>query len=126
MTLRLWLVTTQADHNRNMAKLAEVRQRREEAEKRRKAQETEDTKQMEEEREKMKATLYDDDDDDDDTNKKKKSSKSNKSNIPKLDKIVIKKMKPTQMKEALKERGLDIQGNAKQLQQRLLDYEADR
>jgi len=30
------------------------------------------------------------------------------------------------LKEALKERGLDIQGNAKALQARLLEYEKDR
>jgi hypothetical protein len=35
-------------------------------------------------------------------------------------------MKPAACKEALKERGLDIQGNAKALTQRLLDYEKDR
>lgn len=35
-------------------------------------------------------------------------------------------MKPALLKEALKERGLDIQGNAKALTKRLLDYEAAR
>jgi hypothetical protein len=62
------------------------------------------------------------DSDDDGGKKKKKGGKS----IPKLDKIAIKKMKPTQLKEALKERGLDIQGNAKQLTDRLLEYEKNR
>lgn len=58
--------------------------------------------------------------------KKKKKKKEGKVDIPKLDKIVIKKMKPTQLKEAMKERGLDIQGNAKTLTARLLDYEKNR
>lgn len=58
--------------------------------------------------------------------KEKKSEKKGKSGIPKLDKIAIKKMKPAQLKEALKERKLEIQGNAKALQTRLLDYEKDR
>ena len=57
---------------------------------------------------------------------KKKKKKSKEKSIPKLTKIQIKKMKPTQMKEALKERSLDIQGNAKILTQRLLDFEAAR
>ena len=35
-------------------------------------------------------------------------------------------MKPAQLKEALKERGQDIQGNAKALLDRLLKYEAER
>ena len=56
----------------------------------------------------------------------KKKKKKGKDAIPKLDKIAIKKMKPAMVKEALKERGLDIQGNAKVLTQRLLDYENDR
>jgi len=43
-----------------------------------------------------------------------------------LDKITIKKMKPTQLKEALKARNLDIQGNAKELMERLIEYEAAR
>eukprot|EP00522_Entomoneis_paludosa_P008236 CAMPEP_0172455432 /NCGR_PEP_ID=MMETSP1065-20121228/12064_1 /TAXON_ID=265537 /ORGANISM="Amphiprora paludosa, Strain CCMP125" /LENGTH=197 /DNA_ID=CAMNT_0013207893 /DNA_START=54 /DNA_END=647 /DNA_ORIENTATION=- len=111
-------VTTEADHKRNMSKLAEVRKRREEAEKRRKAEE-QAAIELEEERKKLAAMTTADEED---SGKKKKG----KSTIPKLDKISIKKMKPTQMKEALKERGLEIQGNAKQLQQRLLDYEAAR
>ena len=35
-------------------------------------------------------------------------------------------MKPAQLKEALKERDLDIQGNSKQLTERLLEYEKNR
>mmetsp|Transcript_24620 Transcript_24620/g.44442 ORF Transcript_24620/g.44442 Transcript_24620/m.44442 type:complete len:274 (+) Transcript_24620:77-898(+) len=60
----------------------------------------------------------------DDEGKKKK--KKGKSVIPKIDKIAIKKMKPAQLKEVLKERGLEIQGNAKALQARLLKYEQER
>jgi hypothetical protein len=55
---------------------------------------------------------------------KKKNSSSNK--IPKLDKIMIRKLKPAQLKEALKERGLSYQGNAKELTDRLIEYEANR
>ena len=65
---------------------------------------------------------------------KEKQEKANKaaaknsddSGIPKLDKITIKKMKPALLKEALKERKLDIQGNAKALLDRLLAYEEAR
>jgi hypothetical protein len=35
-------------------------------------------------------------------------------------------MKPTQLKDALKLRELDIQGTAKELMQRLIDYEENR
>lgn len=114
------------EYKRDMAKLAEVRKRREEAEKRAKA-EKDMQDAMEEERKKMVAAIGQDDssDSDNDSKKKKKSSKKAVS-IPKLDKIAIKKMKPAQLKEALKTRGLDIQGNAKELTARLLDYEANR
>jgi hypothetical protein len=111
-------VTTQAEHNKNMARLAEVRRRREEADARRKAEE-EEAKQLEEERKKLAALAMQEAAD-------SESKKSSKKVIPKLDKITIKKMKPAILKEALKERDLDYQGNAKQLQQRLLDYEAKR
>lgn len=114
-------VTTEADHKRNLAKLAEVRRRREEAETKRK-QEEQLEKELDEETKKL-AELVTKGGDDEDGGKK---SKSTKNTIPKLDKITIKKMKPAQMKEAMKERGLDIQGNAKELLQRLLDYEANR
>lgn len=57
---------------------------------------------------------------------KGKGKGDGKGGIPKLDKIAIKKMKPAMLKEALKERSLDIQGNAKTLTKRLLDYEAAR
>lgn len=43
--------------------------------------------------------------------------------VPKLTKIQIKKMKPAEIKEALKERGLSIQGNKNDLTARLLEHE---
>ena len=114
-------ITTQAEHNKNIARLAEVRRRREEADARRKAEE-EAAKQLEEERKKMAAMALEEAEQEAEA----KSKKSSKKVIPKIDKITIKKMKPALLKEALKERDLDIQGNGKQLQQRLLDYEAKR
>lgn len=113
-------VTTEADHRRNMSKLAEVRRRREEAESRRKLEEEEE-KQQEEELKKMAALAVGEDD-----AEKKKKKKKEKEEIPKLDKIQIKKMKPATLKDALKERGLDYQGTAKALQERLIAYEAAR
>ena len=105
-----------------MAKLAEVKARREAA-KAKAAAESEAAAAAEEARKAaVKQANEGDSDSDDGGKKKKKGGKS----IPKLDKIAIKKMKPTQLKEALKERGLDIQGNAKQLTERLLGYEKNR
>jgi hypothetical protein len=111
------------EYKRDMAKLAEVKARREAAQKKA-ADEQAAAEAMEEARKKAAEAAMADDDDDDDGGKKKK--KKGKDAIPKLDKIAIKKMKPAMVKEALKERGLDIQGNAKVLTQRLLDYENDR
>ena len=51
----------------------------------------------------------------------KKSKKKKKKEIQKLSKIEIKKMKPPQLKEALKERGLSTQGNKKELIKRLTE-----
>mmetsp|Transcript_42553 Transcript_42553/g.102560 ORF Transcript_42553/g.102560 Transcript_42553/m.102560 type:complete len:195 (-) Transcript_42553:2524-3108(-) len=116
--------TSAAEHKKNLSKLEEVRKRREEAEKRRKAEEELDVA-MELERKAKIESMRGGDDSDDDGDKKKKK-KSGKSSIPKLSKIEIKKMKPAQMKEALKERGLDIQGNAKALTARLIEYEEKR
>jgi len=115
------VVTTQFEHNKNLAKLAEVKRRREVAEAKRK-QEQEAEELAEAERKAAALTIINNNNDDDD--KKKKKEKTPK--IPKLDKIAIKKMKPAQMKDALKERGLEIQGNAKALTDRLLKYEAER
>ena len=128
------------EYKHDMAKLAEVKARREVAAAK-KAAEAEATKLEEEERKKKveQAGVWDsgsDSDSDDDKKKKKKKKDSKKSKSgkggdggfdgPKLDKITIKKMKPAQLKEALKERGQDIQGNAKTLTTRLLDFEAKR
>ena len=41
----------------------------------------------------------------------------------KLTKIQIKKMKPAELKEALKARGLSIQGNKNDLSARLMEHE---
>lgn len=117
-------VTTEADHRRNLKKLEEVRKRREAAEAKRQAEEELAQQEEEEQRRLAAMTLAEHDNDEEDDKKKKK--KKGKSDIPKLDKITIKKMKPAQMKEALKARGLEIQGNAKELQDRLLKYEAER
>ena len=128
------------EYKHDMAKLAEVKARREVAAAK-KAAEAEATKLEEEERKKQveQAGVWDsgsDSDSDDNKKKKKKKKDSKKSKSgkggdggfdgPKLDKITIKKMKPAQLKEALKERGQDIQGNAKALTTRLLDFEAKR
>lgn len=110
----------EVDHNKNLRKLAEVRKRREEAEAKRKAEE-EAVKELEEARKQEAWAVTGDGASD-----QKKESKKKTEKIPKLDKIAIKKMKPAQMKEALKLRGLDIQGNAKALTDRLLKYEAER
>jgi hypothetical protein len=118
------IITTEADHKRNLGKLAHVRKRREEAEARRKMEEEAEVEKEEMQRSKMASVTLEDVDAGDDKKKKKKKSKEEK--IPKLGKIDIKKMKPAQMKEALKERGLEIQGNATALQARLTKFEAER
>lgn len=64
--------------------------------------------------------------DSEDEEKTSKKKKKKKADVPKLDKITIKKMKPALLKEALKERGLEVQGNAKTLTARLLEFEAKR
>ena len=111
-----------------MAKLAEVRARREAAAAKA-AAEKEEEEAIEAERKELAAragALRLEDNDEEDDKKKKTKKKDKKNNIPKLDKITIKRMKPAQMKTALKERGLEIQGNAKTLTERLLKYEAER
>lgn len=113
------------EYKRDMAKLNEVRKRRELSEAKAKAQKDFENSLEEERKKKAKeagATV------DDSEDKKKKSSKkkSKDNDIPKLDKIAIKKMKPAKLKESLKARGLDIQGNAKTLTERLLEYESAR
>ena len=117
------------EYKRDMAKLAEVRARREAAAKRAAAEKEAEAAAEKDRQARLEAANLDadsDSDSDDDDKKKKKKSSKKKASVPKLDKIVIKKMKPTQLKEALKARGLDIQGNAKTLTARLLEYEASR
>lgn len=128
------------EYKRDMAKLEEVRKRREAAAQRAlEEREIKGTAELEARERAQKMGILEEEDDDSedevDDNKKKPDDKKNKvssSNkkstpiIPKLDKIAIKKMKPTQLKEALKARNLDIQGNAKELTDRLLEYEAAR
>ena len=109
------------EYKRDMAKLAEVKARRAAAQQ--KAADEKAAAEAAEVARKAAVEAANAGDDDDDGKKKKKKGKDG---IPKIDKIAIKKMKPAQLKEALKERGLDIQGNAKALTQRLLDYEKDR
>mmetsp|Transcript_5761 Transcript_5761/g.14385 ORF Transcript_5761/g.14385 Transcript_5761/m.14385 type:complete len:196 (-) Transcript_5761:492-1079(-) len=113
--------TSAEDHKKNLAKLEMVRKRREQAEARRKVEQEAELAQELDRKARLKKVGGDDSDDD---GKKKKKSKAKE--IPKLTKIAIKKMKPSQMKDALKERGLDIQGNKNALTTRLLEYEANR
>jgi len=108
------------EYKRDMAKLNEVKARRDAAAA--KVKEDEDmTKAIEEER-RLAAKEANAGREKDDEKKKKKG----KSSIPKLDKIAIKKMKPAKLKEELKLRGLEYQGNAKQLTERLLAHETSR
>lgn len=100
------------EYKRDMAKLAEVKKRRQEAEAKHKAE-----KELQEQQEQLKRQAH---------QQEERKSKSSKETIPKLDKIKVKKMKPSQLKEALKLRNLSIQGNAKQLTERLLEYEKNR
>ena len=112
------------EYKRDMAKLAEVKARREAGEARAKA-EKEAAEQAEADRKKAaEAANAAFSDDEEESGKKKK--KKTKPVIPKLDKIAIKKMKPVQLKEALKERELEIHGSAKELMARLLTYEENR
>lgn len=113
------------EYKRDMAKLAEVKKRREEAAAKAKAQ-ADLEKSMEEDRQKQAAQAGALEDSKDDKKSKSSKKKKSKDDIPKLDKITIKKMKPAQLKEALKVRSLDIQGNAKALTERLLEYEKNR
>jgi len=112
------------EYKHDMAKLNEVKARREKAAAK-KREEDEAAGKVEQERREETMKLVDEESDSDDDDKKKKKKKKEKS-VPKLDKITIKKMKPAQLKDALKVRNLDIQGNAKALQKRLLDYEQSR
>jgi hypothetical protein len=111
----------------DMAKLNEVKARREAAAAKAKM-EKEAVEEMEQEHRKKaaKSGAFDEDSDDDDKKKKSKKKSSKSSGPDKLDKITLKKMKPAQLKEALKERNLEIHGNGKELLKRLTDFEAAR
>jgi isopentenyldiphosphate isomerase len=117
------------EYKRDMAKLEEVRKRREAAAQRAlEENEIKEAAEKEARQRALKMGMLEDDEDDqvDEPSKDDKKKKKSIPVIPKLDKITIKKMKPTQLKEALKARNLDIQGNAKELTDRLLEYEAAR
>jgi len=112
------------EYRLDMAKLAEVKKRREDAAQRASAEkevETELEKEIRAERVAAEKNA-----EAEEGRKKKSSRKKKGTEVPKLDKIAIKKMKPTQLKEALKLRKLEIQGNSKALTERLLAYEAAR
>ena len=111
------------EYKRDMAKLAEVKARRDAAAAKAKAEQEAAAAAEEARKKAVEAANAGSDDEDDDDRRKKKGGKPS---IPKLDKIAIKKMKPAQLKEELKVRGLDIQGSAKQLTERLLTYEQNR
>lgn len=116
------------EYKRDMAKLELVKKRRADAAAR-EAAEKEAAESLEGERKAQQAAQAaaaagSDSEDEEKTSKKKKKKK--KGDAPKLDKITIKKMKPALLKEALKERGLEVQGNAKTLTARLLEFEAKR
>ena len=87
-------VTSAEDHKKNLAKLEIVRKRREQAEARRKAEKEAELAQELERKARLNEVGYDSSDD---GGKKKKKSKAKE--IPKLSKIEIKKMKPSQMKD---------------------------
>lgn len=110
------------EYKRDMAKLNEVKARRDAA-KAKVASQNEAADLAEAERKAAVEAANAKSAGDDKEDKKKKKGKSG---VPKLDKIAIKKMKPAQLKDALKERGLEIQGNAKVLQARLAKYESER
>lgn len=88
---------------RDMARLRLVKQRREEAQSR---------KEEEEEAARAKEA--------------KSSKKATGDSEEDLDIRAIKAMKPALLKESLKDRGLSTQGQKKDLQQRLLDYENEK
>jgi len=103
------------EYKKDMARLEEVKRRREEArdkEEEKKRLEEETAEEIRKQKERM-------------ASKVEKKGKE-EGGLEKLDKIQIKKMKPAVLKEKLKERGLAIQGNAKTLVARLLDYESKR
>ncbi|GMI54637.1 hypothetical protein ScalyP_jg4797 [Parmales sp. scaly parma] len=103
------------EYRTDMAKLNEVKARRAKQQEARDEKEALEVAQME--AAKLNSAKKD--------NQKEKKTKDDGA-IPTLTKIQIKKMKPKVLKEALQERKLDIQGNAKALTDRLLAYEETR
>merc|ERR1712129_303199 len=100
------------EYKHDMAKLNEVKARREAAASKAAAQKEASESAVKQRKKAVEAAEGSDDEEGGGKKKKKKG----KSNLPKIDKIAVKKMKPAQLKEALKERDLEIQGNAKVLQ----------
>mmetsp|Transcript_14671 Transcript_14671/g.16778 ORF Transcript_14671/g.16778 Transcript_14671/m.16778 type:complete len:205 (-) Transcript_14671:222-836(-) len=103
------------EYKEDMERLEKVRKRREEVSARKLIEKADELEAEQERLDKLKLLV-----------KKESGKKKSKNVIPKLDKITIKKMKPPVLKEALKERGLEIQGNGKALTARLLAYEESR
>ena len=89
------VVTSAEDHRKNLRKLEMVRKRREVAEARRKVEEESELAEEMERKAHFKALTEEAEGDDG----KKKKKKSKDKEIPKLTKIEIKKMKPSQMKD---------------------------
>ena len=114
MKKHLALETDEAKND--MARLALVRQRRAEAAER-KAAETEEAKRAQEAKEAAEK--------DKKGKKGKKGGGKEEPEFEPIGKIAIKKMKPADLKDALKERGLGIQGQKTELMQRLLDWEVE-
>lgn len=113
------------EYKRDMAALEKVKARRANAEAKIAAEkEMEDL--VKEERRKAHGAAHGAGSDDEGGGEGKKKKKAKAKGVPRLDKIAIKKMKPAQLKDALRERELEIQGNAKILQARLLKYEQER
>ena len=120
---------TDDEYKRDIAKLAEVKRHCEVAAARAAAEKEAEEAQEEERKMQMQKAQEDTSNSDSEEEAAKKKIKSKKNvDVPKLDKIsTIKKMKPAQLKGALKKaRGCDIQGNAKALTKRLLDFKAAR
>jgi Casein kinase substrate phosphoprotein PP28/SAP domain len=110
------------EYRKDMEKLAEVRRRREEAAAR-KALDHE-AEALAEENRAAKAAQFAADTQHIEEKKTSKNVKVPK--ISKLDSITIKKLKPNEVKDALKERGLPTVGNKKDITARLLKYESER
>jgi len=114
------------EYQRDMAKLNEVKERRAAAEAKAAVEKEMEDLRKEDRKKTHGVAVGAASDDEEGGGEGKKKKKSKAKGPPKIDKIAIKKMKTAQLKQALKERELDIQGNAKVLQARLLKYEEER